>query len=317
MSVDEIDAIFEHVEETEEIKQLVAKDEVEIEAEETDLDVLLDSCGILATSPTHVLNTLVQTRKAKSLDMMHCLVGPHETSHVVEPQGGSTEEGISRKPKSPRMPLRFVKDNLVASSMTRSLDFEESTRLNRHTISESHHIKHKAGLPTFAEFVNQESNETTSSLSSDSGIGPKSQSEAESQREASQHIDSSEEKMETGSSHVSFSIESPTAEKSLPKFQSSSHKSENVPAKSSQTPLDTADGNSSSQPKEPTPSHIDNQSNQVNMNGAGLAGNLNAIAEDAERSEYEKNEENNYMQQTSNPPPAVQLFHPSMKMSLR
>ncbi len=241
--------------------------------------------------------------------MMHCLVGPHDSSRLVEPRVGSTEEGISRKPKSPRMPLRFVKDNLVASSMTRSLDFEESTRLKRHTISESHNIKHKAGLPTFAELINQESTETASLLSSESGNLPKSQSEAMSQKEATHVKDNSKEKMETGSSHVTFSIESPTSQKPLPHFQEvkSSH---NFHANSNQ--LDTADGNSSSQPKESTTSHNDNKSHDVN----GSTG-LNAIAEDTERNEYEKNEENNYLQQTNKPPPAVQLFHPSMKMSLR
>ena len=155
LSIDEIEAIFE---ETDEIKEMIEKGGLEIEAEETDLDVLLDSCGILATRPTEVLNTLVQTRKAKSLDMLHLL--------ALEAQERYPKE-ISAKPKSPRMPLRTMKDNLVAASMTRSLDFDD-LKPHRRVVSEGFSGKQiKVALPAFEEVLNQELTES-SSVSSDS-----------------------------------------------------------------------------------------------------------------------------------------------------
>ena len=156
LSIDEIEAIFE---ETDEIKKMIEKDELEIEAEETDLDVLLDSCGILATRPTQVLNTLVQTRKTKSLDMLH----------LLSLEGQQEINGISSKSKSPKMPLRTMKDNVVAASMTRSLDFDD-LKPNRRVVSEGFSNKQvKVGLPAFQEVLHQESMET-SSISSDSDL---------------------------------------------------------------------------------------------------------------------------------------------------
>ena len=155
LSIDEIEAIFE---ETDEIKEMIEKGGLEIEAEETDLDVLLDSCGILATRPTEVLNTLVQTRKTKSLDMLHLLA---LEAHERDPKG------ISAKPKSTRMPLRTMKDNLVAASMTRSLDFDD-LKPQRRVVSEGFSGKQiKVALPAFQEVLNQEPTES-SSVSSES-----------------------------------------------------------------------------------------------------------------------------------------------------
>ena len=117
---------------------------LEIEAEETDLDVLLDSCGILATRPTEVLNTLVHNRKAKSLDMLHLLVQEKDS------------EGISTKQKSPRMPLRTMKDNIVGSSMTRSLDFDD-LKPRKKVVGERFGGKQiHVGLPAFKEVLSQE-----------------------------------------------------------------------------------------------------------------------------------------------------------------
>ena len=137
---------------------MMEKGGLEIEAEETDLDVLLDSCGILATRPTEVLNTLVQKRKTKSLDMLHFL--------ALEAQERECK-GIPAKPKSPRMPLRTMKDNLVAASMTRSLDFDD-LKPHRRVVSEGFSGKQiKIGLPAFQEVFNQDSMER-SSVSSES-----------------------------------------------------------------------------------------------------------------------------------------------------
>ena len=155
LSIDEIEAIFE---ETDEIKEMMEKGGLEIEAEETDLDVLLDSCGILATRPTEVLNTLVQTRKTKSLDMLHFL--------ALEAQERESK-GIPTKPKSPRMPLRTMKDNLVAASMTRSLDFDD-LKPHRRVVREGFSGEQiKMGLPAFQEVLNQDSVDS-SSVSSES-----------------------------------------------------------------------------------------------------------------------------------------------------
>ena len=137
---------------------MIEKGGLEIEAEETDLDVLLDSCGILATRPTEVLNTLVQTRKGKSLDMLHLLASEAQERDPKE---------ISAKPKSPRMPLRTMKDNLVAASMTRSLDFDD-LKPHRRVVSEGFSGKQiKVALPAFEEVLNQELTES-SSVSSES-----------------------------------------------------------------------------------------------------------------------------------------------------
>ena len=138
---------------------MIEKDELEIEAEENDLDVLLDSCGILATRPTQVLNTLVQTRKTKSLDMVH----------LLSLEGQQEINGISSKSKSPKMPLRTMKDNVVAASMTRSLDFDD-LKPNRRVVSDGFSGKQvKVGLPAFQEVLHQESVES-SSISSDSDV---------------------------------------------------------------------------------------------------------------------------------------------------
>ncbi len=153
--MDEIEAIFE---ETDVIKEMIEKEELEIEAEETDLDVLLDSCGILATSPSHVLNTLVQTKKSKSLDMMHQL--EPETHKQKAGHGGA-------RPRSPKVPLRTVKDNVVGASMTRSLDFDDF-QATKAVLGDSLSGKQiKFGLPTYKEMLLLETAET-SSVSSDS-----------------------------------------------------------------------------------------------------------------------------------------------------
>ncbi len=274
--MDEIEAIFE---ETDAIKDMIEQDELEIEAEESDLDVLLNSCGILSTTPTHVLSTLVQTRKSKSLDMVHLL--------AQETHGHHQTREISRQPpKSPKMLLRMMKENVVAASMTRSLDFDDM-KVNRRVVSEGFSGKQvKVGLPAFQELLQQEYLDT-SSISSDS---------------ETDLVPWAEQPLERNNCN------------NKPTFFVSKHDEPDVTEKKSalQEKSDETSGETSALASEVTA--VDSSQEVENSETVSVNG---VPAEEVVDESEDKFPADDAQTQSKHSKPVMALYHPSMKMSLR
>ena len=258
---------------------MIEKHELEIEAEETDLDVLLDSCGILATRPTQLLNTIVQTRKTKSLNMMH----------LLSLEGQQQEDnGISTKEKPPKMPLRTMKDNVVTASMTRSLDFDD-LKPNRRVISGGFSGKEvKVGLPAFEEVLYQESMEN-SSMSSDSDVEVVAKPSETSEK----------------SNNVKFTI---NVSDETSQFENKVKTIEVFPGES------TAEQSQSDLQETVGTSHNAEEKRADNEYGAAVLTTTDITTESEE-----KQKENDEFEIIPDPKqkPSMALFHPSMKMSLR